>query len=111
MSTCDATFPNHILFGDKIIMFLQFLECMKWMMVIIIIIIVVIIKIIIIIIVIMIWIPTAITVNHCDLDHCPKLDEGGKEGHNRQWGQEANPTQTSCALHLSTCTLAHLHVL
>ena len=58
---------------------------------------------VIIIIVIMIWIPTAITVNHCDLDHCPKLDEGG-EGHNRQWGQEANPTQTSCALHLFTCT-------
>ena len=73
----------------------------------IIIIIIVIIKIIIIIIVIMIWIPTAITVNHCDLDHCPKLDEGGKEGHNRQWGQEANPTQTSCAftlVHLYTCT-------
>ena len=33
---------------------------------------------VIIIIVIMIWIPTAITVNHCDLDHCPKLDEGGR---------------------------------
>ena len=80
------------------------------MIVLLVIIIIVIIKIIIIIIVIMIWIPTAITVNHCDLDHCPKLDEGGK-GHNRQWGQEANPTQTSCALHLHTCTLAHLHVL
>ena len=77
------------------------------MIVLLVIIITVIIKIIIIIIVIMIWIPTAITVNHCDLDHCPKLDEGGKEGHNRQWGQEANPTQTSCAftlVHLHTCT-------
>ena len=74
------------------------------MIVLLVIIIIVIIKIIIIIIVIMIWIPTAITVNHCDLDHCPKLDEGG-EGHNRQWGQEANPTQTSCALHLFACTV------
>ena len=79
------------------------------MIVLLVIIIIVIIKIIIIIIVIMIWIPTAIMVNHCDLDHCPKLDEGGKEGgHNRQWGQEANPTQTSCTLHLFICTLARL---
>ena len=68
---------------------------------------IVIIKIIIIIIVIMIWIPTAITVNHCDLDHCPKLDEGGE-------GTIDNGDRKQILLRQVvryTCSFAHLHVL
>ena len=77
------------------------------MIVLLVIIIIVIIKIIIVIIVIMIWIPTAITVNHCDLDHCPKLDEGGR-------GTIDNGDRKQILLRQVvryTCSFAHLHVL
>ena len=79
------------------------------MIVLLVIIIIVIIKIIIIIIVIMIWIPTAITVNHCDLDHCPKLDEGGRRGGTIDNGDRKQILLRQVVrLHLFTCTLARL---
>ena len=78
------------------------------MIVLLVIIIIVIIKIIIIIIVIMIWIPTAITVNHCDLDHCPKLDEGGRRGTIDNGDRKQILLRQVVRLHLFTCTLARL---
>ena len=79
------------------------------MIVLLVIIIIVIIKIIIIIIVIMIWIPTAITVNHCDLDHCPKLDEGGRRGGTIDNGDRKQILLRQVVRY--TCSFAHLHVL
>ena len=78
------------------------------MIVLLVIIIIVIIKIIIVIIVIMIWIPTAITVNHCDLDHCPKLDEGGRRGTIDNGDRKQILLRQVVRLHLFTCTLARL---
>ena len=63
---------------------------------------------VIIIIVIMIWIPTAITVNHCDLDHCPKLDEGGRRGTIDNGDRKQILLRQVVRLHLFTCTLARL---
>ena len=63
---------------------------------------------VIIIIVIMIWIPTAITVNHCDLDHCPKLDEGGRRGTIDNGDRKQILLRQVVRLHLFKCTLARL---